>query len=77
VVFNDAGTQLFNRTLPQEGAGTGESLNGRHTFELFSRRKQVMERSELFNFRGFFPPYSGRFLRFLAKLYGLKLKKKP
>ena len=77
VVFNDAGTQLFNRTLPQEGAGTGESLNGRHTFELFSRRKQVMERSELFNFRGFFPPYSERFLRFLAKLYGLKLKKKP
>ena len=77
VVFNDAGTQLFNRTLPQEGAGTGESSNGRYTFELFSRRKQVMERSELFNFRGFFPPYSQKFLRFLAKLYGLKLKKQP
>ena len=77
VVFNDAGTQLFNRTLPQEGAGTGESLNGRRTFELFSRRKQVMERSELFNFRGFFPPYSEKFLRFLARLYGLKLKKQP
>ena len=77
VVFNDAGTQLFNRPLPQEGAGTGESSNGRYTFELFSRRKQVMERSELFNFRGFFPPYSRKFLRFLAALYGLKLKKQP
>ena len=77
VVFNDAGTQLLNRTLPFEGAGTGESINGRCTFELFSRRKQVMERSELFNFRGFFPPYSRGFLRFLAKLYGFKLKKQP
>ena len=77
VVFNDAGTQLLNRTLPFEGAGTGESINGRCTFELFSRRKQVMERSEVFNFRGFFPPYSAKFLRFLAKLYGFKLKKQP
>ena len=77
VVFNDAGTQLFNRTLPSEGAGTGERLNGRHTFELFSRPKQVMERSELFNFRGFFPPYSRKFLRLVANLYGIKLKKQP